>query len=107
MLDSKIKVVSEDLVLLAFEYDSVVEQNLLILDKLTEIYNKIVNSKKKLVLISENNWQKKKNEYIINLKNKHSYEILPEPDPNYEELDNDDIIDNDAVDLFGDIVEFE
>ena len=107
LLDSKIKVVSEDLVLLAFEYDSVVEQNLLILDKLTEIYNKIVNSKKKLVLISENNWQKKKNEYIINLKNKHSYEILPEPDPNYEELDNDDIIDNDAVDLFGDIVEFE
>lgn len=107
LLDSKIKVVSEDLVLLAFEYDSVVEQNLLILDKLTEIYNKIVNSKKKLVLISENNWQKEKDEYIINLKNKHSYEILPEPDPNYEELDNDDIIDNDAVDLFGDIVEFE
>ena len=107
LLDSKIKVVSEDLVLLAFEYDSVVEQNLLILDKLTEIYNKIVNSKKKLVLISENNWQKEKDEYIINLKNKHSYEILPEPDPNYEELDNDDIINNDAVDLFGDIVEFE
>ena len=107
LLDSKIKVVSEDLVLLAFEYDSVVEQNLLILDKLTEIYNKIVNSKKKLVLISENDWQKEKDEYIINLKNKHSYEILPEPDPNYEELDNDDIIDNDAVDLFGDIVEFE
>ena len=107
LLDSKIKVVSEDLVLLAFEYDSVVEQNLLILDKLTEIYNKIVNSKKKLVLISENNWQKEKDEYIVNLKNKHSYEILPEPDPNYEELDNDDIIDNDAVDLFGDIVEFE
>ena len=107
LLDSNIKVVSDELVLLGFEYDSVVEQNMLILDKLTEVYNKLVNPKKKLVLISEKDWQKTKDEYIINLKNKHKYEILPEPDPIYEEIDNNDIIDNDAVDLFGDIVEFE
>ena len=107
LLDSNIKVVSDELVLLGFEYDSVIEQNMLILDKLTEVYNKLVNPKKKLVLISEKDWQKTKDEYIINLKNKHKYEILPEPDPIYEEIDNNDIIDNDAVDLFGDIVEFE
>ncbi len=107
LLDSNIKVVSDELVLLGFEYDSVIEQNMLILDKLTEVYNKLVNPKKKLVLISEKDWKKTKDEYIINLKNKHKYEILPEPDPIYEEIDNNDIIDNDAVDLFGDIVEFE
>ena len=107
LLDSNIKVVSDELVLLGFEYDSVVEQNMLILDKLTEVYNKLVNPKKKLVLISEKDWQKTKDEYIINLKNKHKYDVLPEPDPIYEEIDNNDIIDNDAVDLFGDIVEFE
>ena len=74
---------------------------------MTEVYNKLVNPKKKLVLISEKDWQKTKDEYIINLKNKHKYDVLPEPDPIYEEIDNNDIIDNDAVDLFGDIVEFE
>ena len=107
LLDSKIEVVSDELVLLSFEYDSVVEQNLLILDKLTQVYNKIVNPDKKLALISRKNWKKEKEQYIINLKNKYKYEKLKEPKPIYEEITNDDIINNDAVDLFGDIVEFE
>ena len=107
LLDSKVEVASDDLVLLSFEYDSALEQNLLLLDKLTEVYNKLVNPKKKLVLVSDSDWKKIRDEYVINLKNKHKYEILEEPEPIYEENENDDIIMNDAVDLFGDIVEFE
>ena len=80
---------------------------MLILDKLTQVYNKIVNPDKKLALISRKNWKKEKEQYIINLKNKYKYEKLKEPKPIYEEITNDDIINNDAVDLFGDIVEFE
>ena len=107
LLDSKIQVVSDDMVLLSFEHEAAVEQNLLILDKLTDVYNKVLKTKKNLVLVSNAEWKRIKEEYIINLKNKHKYEILPEPDPIYEELEEDDIIMNDVVDMFGDIVEFE
>ena len=107
LLDSEIKVVSDEIVLLSYEYDSIVQQNLKILPKLNNVYNKFVDSKKKIALISEDKWKKIKDEYIINLKNKHQYEILEEPDFIYEEVKTNDIIVNEAVDLFGDIVEFE
>ena len=107
LLDSKIQVVSDEIVLLSFEHNAAVEQNLLILDKLTEVYNKILKTKKNLVFVSESEWKKIKDQYIINLKNKYEYVILPEPDPIYEETEEDGIIMNDVVDMFGDIVEFE
>ena len=107
LLDSKIQVVSEELVLLSFEYASVVEQNLQILDKLTDVYNKVLKTKKNLVLVSDAEWKKIRDQYVIDLKNKNKYEILPEPEPIYEESEEDDIIINDAVNMFGDIVEFE
>ena len=107
LLDSSIKAVSKEIVLLSFEYDSVVEQNLLLIDKLTSVYNKIVSPKKKIVFISEKEWQKTREEYIVNLKSNYKYEIIEEPKPIYEDQDNNDIIVSDAVDLFGEIVEFE
>ena len=107
LLDSKIRVASQDFVLLSFEYSSAVEQNLLILDKLNAAYNKILKNKKKIIIVTSEEWEKIKNEYIINLKNNYNYEVLQEPAAIYEESDKNDIIVNDAVELFGDIVEFE
>ena len=107
LLDATIQVVSENIVLLSYEYSAAVEQNLQILDKLMNVYNKILKNKKKLVLVSDDEWKKIRDQYVIDLKNKHKYEELPEPDPIYEESEEDAIIMNDAVDMFGDIVEFE
>lgn len=107
LLDSKVEVVSDDLVLLSFEYESTVNENYQILDKLTETYNKITGSKKDLVFVSRDNWKKIKDQYIINFKNNYEYTIIDEPSPIYEEIKNDDIISSSAADLFGDIVEFE
>ena len=107
LLDSKVRVASEDNIIISFEYDSVVKQNLIHLDKLSDVYHKITNSDKKFAIITDDEWEILKNEYINNLKNKVSYEIQEEPEVILEEIDNDDIIPSSAMDLFGDIVEVE
>lgn len=110
LLDSKLRAVSDDAIIISFEYESNVEQNLLLLEKIEKVYNDITSSNKKFAIISDLEWEKAKNEYINNLKNKIKYEILDEPEIILEKLNNDsnnDILLNSAVDLFGDIVEIE
>ena len=107
LLDSKVRAVSPDNMIISFEYDSTVEQNLLVLDKIIEVYSKITNSNKNIALISDKEWDKVKNEYIENLKNKVKYEIKEEPEVILEELKKSDIISSSAMELFGDIVEME
>ena len=107
LLDSKIRAVSPENIILSYEYDSNVKQNLLILDKIIEVYNKITNSNKNIAIISDEKWEVVKNEYISNLKNKVKYEVVDEPEVIFEDLKKDGIITNSAVDLFGDIVEVE
>ena len=107
LLDSKVRVASENSIIISFEYDSVVKQNLLHLDKLEDVYHKITNSDKKFAIVTDEEWEKIKNEYIDHLKNKISYEIMEEPEVVLEEIDNNDIIPSSAMDLFGDIVEVE
>ncbi len=107
LLDSKVRVASENSIIISFEYDSVVKQNLLHLDKLEDVYHKITNSYKKFAIVTDEEWEKIKNEYIDHLKNKISYEIMEEPEVVLEEIDNNDIIPSSAMDLFGDIVEVE
>ena len=107
LLDSKLRAVSEDNMIISFEYDSNVKQNLLLLDKLMDVYTKITKSDKKIAIVTDEEWDKLKNEYITNLKNGVKYEVKKEPEPILEEIKKDDIISNSAVELFGDIVEVE
>lgn len=107
ILDGKIRAVSEDSLILSYEYDSVVKQNLNILDKITYVYNKLTNSNKKIAIISDEQWEIEKNKYIASLKDGNHYEVVEEPEEIYEEVEKDDIIVSSAVELFGDIVEFE
>ena len=107
LLDSSIRAVSNDNMILSYEYDSNVKQNLLFLDKMIDVYYKITNSHKNIALITDDEWNRLKNEYISNLKSGKKYEILKEPDVVLEEIHNNDIISNSAVELFGDIVEIE
>lgn len=107
LLDSTVRVVSADNIIISFEYDSNVKQNLNLLDLITDVYNKITNSNKKFAIISDAEWNDIKSTYIINLKNNIKYEIIEEPEVIFEESDKDDIISNNAIELFGDIVEIE
>jgi DNA polymerase-3 subunit gamma/tau len=107
LLDSKIRAVSENNIIISFEYDSNVLQNLQIIDKIISVYNKITNSNKEIAIITDSEWDKVKNEYIKNLKDGVKYEVKDEPEPVFEEIDKDDIITSSAMQLFGDIVEVE
>ena len=107
ILDGKLRAVSSDSIIISYEYDSNVKQNLYIIDKIEDVYNKITNSNKKIAIISDDYWEKVKQEYINDLRNGIKYEVEEEPRAVYEELKNDDIITSSAVSLFGDIVEID
>ena len=66
ILDSNLRAVSKDNIIISFEYDSTVEQNLVLLDKMIEVYNNITNSNKKIAIISDKTWEKEKKENINN-----------------------------------------
>ena len=107
ILDAKLRVVSDDCLVLSYDYDSNARQNLNNLEKITDVYNKITNSNKNIAIITDEYWEKVKNEYILNIKNNVKYDVVEEPKPLFEELKNNDIITSSAVELFGDIVEVE
>ena len=107
ILNSKFRVASEDVLVLSYEYDSIVQQDLLHLEDMENIYNKLTNSKKKFAIITDDEWNKLKLDYIHHLKNGEHYEVLEEPDKVFKKEEKDDIILNDAASIFGDVVEFD
>ena len=107
LLDSTVRVASDEYIIISYDLDSSVEQNCLILHKLEDVYGSITNSFKKFVIISDSYWDKIKKDYIDNLKNGFTYKLLEEPKEVFDVSDNHDIISNKAVDLFGEIVEIE
>lgn len=107
LLDSKIRAVSEKSIIISYEYDSIVKQNLLNLDKFIEVYNKITDSDKVIAIITDQEWEVEKSKYINALKNNFHYTVMDEPEEILEENKKDDIIVNSAMELFGDIVEIE
>ena len=107
LLDSNLRAVSDNEMIISFDLKSTVDQNLLILSNIEDVYNKITNSNKKIAIVSDDEWDKIKNDYISNIKNNISYHIEKEPDEIFENLNNDDIITSSAINLFGDIVEVE
>lgn len=108
LLDSTVRVAGNDSIIISYDSDALVKSNLANIVKLEKIYNKINDSNIKIAIISDELWDKLKNEYIENLKNNVPYNIMDEPELIFEELDKNDIISSSAVELFGsDIVEVE
>ena len=105
LLDGSIRAASDNSIIISYAYDSSVKQNLLELDKITYVYNKITNSNKCIAIITDEEWDKEKNNYIKCLKDGNSYVLMEEPEEIYEEEVKNDIIKSSAVELFGDIVE--
>ena len=107
-LDAKLRAASINSIIISYDYDSVVKQNLLELEKFTSIYNKLTNSNKKIAIITDEEWEIVKNNYIKAIKDGHQYTIIDEPEIMvFKRPDENVIITNCAVDLFGDIVEIE
>ena len=107
LLDSKLRAVSPDSLIISYEYDSNVSQNLSVVEKLIEVYQSITKSNKQIAILSDSAWEKEKQDYISKKKQGISYEVQEEPKVILEEKKKDDIISNSAIELFGDIVEIE
>ena len=107
ILNSKFRAASDKSIVISYEYDSIVKQNLLNLDKLIDTYNKITNSNKNFAIISDAQWDKYKTKYIESLKSGNHFVVKKEPEKVFKKIENDDIISNSTVDLFGDIVEID
>lgn len=108
LLDTKVRAASNIGIILSYEYDSIVKQNLLNLEKINEVYNKLNKTNYKLAIISDLEWGKAKSDYIKTIKSGGSYSLIEEPAPElFEDTKKDDIISNSAVELFGDIVEID
>lgn len=105
LLDGNIRAASEENIIISYEYDSVVKQNLSNLDKIIYVYNKITNSNKKIAIISDQEWENVKSIYIKSIKDGKHYTVKQEPEEVLEEVEKDDIIVSSAIELFGDIVE--
>ena len=105
LLDGKIRAASKENIIISYDYDSVVKQNLSVLEKITHVYNKITNSGKKIAIITDDEWEKERNNYINMLKEGKKYNLLDEPEEVYEDIEKSDIIVNSAMELFGEIVE--
>ena len=108
LLDAKVRAASVNSIIISYDYDSIVKQNLLELEKFTSIYNKLTNSNKKIAIITDEEWEFQKNNYIKALKEGYQYTVIEEPEIKvFERQKENVIITNSAVELFGDIVEIE
>ena len=102
LLDSNVRAVGNSEMIISFDYDSVVNNNLKNILLLTKVYNQITGSNKKLAIISDKRWDELKKEYINNKKNNINYSYMDEPEEIFEEIENNDIISSSAISLFGD-----
>ena len=107
ILNSKFRVASEDIIVISYEYDSIVKQNLLHLEQMEKVYYELTHSKKEFAIISDEEWKRVKTEYITKLKSGNHYEVLEEPTKEFKKEEEDDIILSDTTSLFGDIVEID
>ena len=108
LLDSKVRACGKNYLIISFNSDAVVNQNISSILTLEKVYNDITKSDMRLAIVSDKTWDEIKKEYIYNLKNNISYNIMEEPEVLFEESEKNDIISSSAISLFGeDIVEID
>lgn len=122
LMDGTIRVASSENIIISYENNLQAEKNLNIINKLSNVLRNCCEIHQKIAIISDEKWEKLKQEYIKNKKNGIMYEYIEEPNEKFESTDtsaknikvvvkqNDDennICMNDAVNMFGDLVQKE
>ena len=107
LLDSKLRVSSENYLVISYEYDSMVNENIKLLNKMTNVLKEKADIAKKISIISDELWEKEKKKYVSMLKNKEKYEIIEEPELIINKKVKKEVNNNNIINDFGDIVEVE
>lgn len=107
LLDSKLRVSSDNYLVISYEYDSMVNENIKLLNKMTNVLKEKADIAKKISIISDELWEKEKKKYVSMLKNKEKYEIIEEPELIINKKVKKEVNNNNIINDFGDIVEVE
>ena len=102
-LDGKLQCVDNECVVFSYDYDSVLDGNLDEIDKITKLYNEFTDSSKKLCFVSEKLWNDVSSKFMEAFKNKtvdENFKYIEEPEPEFEEIKNNDIIIDSAMNVF-------
>lgn len=111
LLDGKLRLSNDNYLVISYEYESSVMENLANLQEMERVLNELLLIEKKLVIITDDEWQIFANQYINNKKDNISYSFINEPKLMFEKKDDSsnnlkNNEDNDSVSsIFGDIVE--
>ena len=79
ILNGTLRASSENGMIISYEYQSVVDQNLNNLESIMEVYSKITTTDKKIVFITDEEWENEKKIYIEFTKSGNKYKIEEEP----------------------------
>ena len=114
LMDGKLCAANETEMILSYEYDSMLEKIFPSLDAMSENFKNITTLNKKIIAITDSNWAKLKQEFIECKQKGIPFEIIEDqqeqqadtniaPSVRVEQLDKNE---EEALSLFGDIVEF-
>ncbi len=78
LIDSEIRVASENGVIMSLKYDAVTENANQKLEAIENLFSLIHKKYYKIIFISDEKWQELKKEYILNTKNGKKYTVLEE-----------------------------
>lgn len=97
----RIVVASDKYLLFSFENKSDVLKFDSIYKQIEQFLKKIYDESYKIVAVSDKEWEKMKNNYINNKKNKISYVFIEENDVKLEMSENSNALENSALNIFG------
>ena len=80
LLNSKIRVSSKNIIIISYEYDSVVDQNVKEAGKFEKVLKELGNIDKKIGIITTKKWEEEKQNYINMTKKHQKYDIIEEPE---------------------------
>ncbi|MBP3841217.1 MAG: DNA polymerase III subunit gamma/tau [Bacilli bacterium] len=109
LMDGTLRVSSKKNIILSYEYDSIVKDNLCHLDEFNKILNEKLGLNKKIGIVTDLVWEKEKANYISKIKNNDKYTYVEEPDLVYNKdvTSTTENVDDNSIGIFGDIVEVE
>ena len=102
--DAKICAVSENELVLSFEYNSMIERGYNLLEKIQNLLDKVYNKQYDIAFLTYEEWENEKKEFIENKNNEITYEYKPIEHKKEKKVSKkkDETITSQAIELFGD-----
>ena len=102
--DGTIRAVGVGEVIISFGYESMVNRGFNLLEKVQKLLEKIYNKHYDIALVTDEEWEQEKADFIANKNNKDAYQYVPLEKVEKQEvkyMENDDSITSQAIELFG------